>query len=99
MGEEKYELSLKLLTNYIDLHELWYSKVIGNEIDLPFLGWKYNEFSKLAFHLDDVIKAEEFSEKALKILSKFYSKEKCSELNELYLRLGDIKSEIKMKFS
>lgn len=81
------------------LDKYWYSNVIKNELELPFIGWKYNELSKLSFHLDKCKKAEIFSEKALSILSKYYSPENCPELNDLHLRLRDIKSELKMKYS
>jgi len=53
-----------------------------NTGDHPLIGWRMNEAAKLGFHLDLLIVAEEYGEKSLIILRKFYfnNEEKLKEL-------------------
>ncbi|EAS02622.2 SET domain protein (macronuclear) [Tetrahymena thermophila SB210] len=99
LGVQQYKKANKYLKNFIELSKHWYEEIIGNTLEMPFFGWKLNELSKLNFHLDKCLEAEKYSERALKILTQYYTKESCPELNELFLRLNDIKSEIKMKYN
>ena len=60
----------------------------------PYLGWRMNEASKLAFHLNYLGKAETYCVEAIRILEPYFSE--TNEFKELVGRLKDVKSEIRM---
>lgn len=65
-----------------------------NNREHPFIGWKHNEASKLAFHLNYLLKAEEHSKQAIALLKYLYAD--TQDYKELEIRFNDVKSEIKM---
>ncbi len=85
IGQQLFKEGYAVLKNYCYAWKELYP------IQLPFYGWKFNELSKLSFYLSKGKKAKIFGEKAVEILSLFYSDQgDCAQYHELKKRLHDI---------
>ena len=74
----------KLLKFYVKYYHKWF------EIEIPSLGFKYNELSKLALLLKKGKNAKFFCEEAWKRLSVYFADKKEVELEELKKRMKTV---------
>lgn len=88
--KKQYRNAQIFMKVYINNFKNWYGQ------DLPLLFGRYNELSKLYFFENKLLKAEKYSQEALKMSLKFFRDLQFTELDELKQRYQDIKHEIMM---
>ncbi|KAM3144386.1 hypothetical protein pb186bvf_003550 [Paramecium bursaria] len=89
LDQQKFKRAFKVIQCIVHNLPTYY-----NNKNHPQIGWSSNEAAKLAFHLNNLLKAEYYGKQAYKILKTYF--ENTIEFKEVEVRMKDIEAEIKM---